>query len=270
MPDPCKQLLSVSKKTHKWISSQSNVGEESLTDWILYEVSQRIKNSGYIKFNRHQEARTTGADWEWWFIGKHKSLRLRVQAKKVEAAKDVYPSLAYTNKYGLQIEKLIKDSKTVNAIPMYALYTAPSGIPQVKCTGKPNPGKGEGVFLSDANYLFNKYIKPGRSKIAPVQIIEDSNPLSCLLCCPISNGGDPVLRLKRFITHYFHTEDTINENDDNVGLHNDYPSYVHHILEHMGEQIPEWLEQEFSHQIDGFNAVMVFDCRAMDSEEIVF
>ena len=270
MPDPCKQLLSVSKKTHKWILNQPNVGEESLTDWILYEISQRIKKSGCIKFNRHEEARKTGADWEWWFIGRTKSLRLRVQAKKVEGIKDVYPSLAYTNKYGLQIEKLIQDSKTVNAIPMYALYTAPSGIPKVKCTGKPNPGKGEGVFISDANYLFNKYIRPGRSKVAPVQIIEDSNPLSCLLCCPISNGGDTVLRLKRFLMHYFQTEDTVHENEDNVGLHDDYPNYVHYILRHIGKPIPEWWEQEFRHWIEGFNAVMVFDCRALEEEENVF
>lgn len=267
MPDSCKELLSVSKKTHKWISTQSNVGEESLTDWILYEISQRISKTGYIKFNRHQEARKTGADWEWWFIGNKKSLRLRVQAKKIEGTKDVYPSLAYTNKYGLQIEKLIDDSKSakVNAIPIYALYTAPSGIPEVKCTGKPDSGKGEGVFISDANYLFNKYIKPGRSKITPESIIEDSNPLSCLLCCPISNGGDPVFRLKEFISYYFTEEEGARGSNDNVGLHDNYPNYVHHIVENMDGEIPEWWEQEFSRELDEFDAVMVFDYREKNS-----
>jgi hypothetical protein len=145
--DPCKQLLIVSEKTHEWISNQSNVGEESLTDWILYEISQRINKSYYVKFNRIQEGRKTGADWEWWFIGNKKSLRLRVQAKKIEGLKDIYSSLAYVNRHGMQIEKLIEDSKNSNAIPIYALYTAPLNTPKVKCKGKPKPRNSEGIFF---------------------------------------------------------------------------------------------------------------------------
>jgi len=47
---------------------QPEVKEESLTDWLLFDVSQKISRITYKSFPRHEEARRTGADWEWWFL----------------------------------------------------------------------------------------------------------------------------------------------------------------------------------------------------------
>lgn len=244
---------------------QPNVGEESITDWVLYEVSKRIKKSGYIKFNRHQEARKTGADWEWWFIGNTKSLRLRVQAKKIEGTKDVYPALAYTNQYGLQIEKLIEDSKSVNAIPIYALYAAPQVAPNTKCRRKEVNGVSQGIFLIEANSIFSSYISPGRKVVSSASLIANSTPLPCLFCCSIKfDTEDAVLRLRKLIMHLFLPGEGKSDFGDNVGLHDEYPNYVHQILNNLDQSTPDWWEREFSRWIDGFDAVMVFDYRTND------
>jgi len=52
----------------QWRREQPNVGEESLTDYLLWQVSRHLECVKYVKFTRHQEARFTGADWEWWFV----------------------------------------------------------------------------------------------------------------------------------------------------------------------------------------------------------
>lgn len=265
MTSTCKSISRISAEAHKWITMQPNVGEESLTDWVLYEVSKRIKKTGYIKFNRHQEARETGADWEWWFIGNTKSLRLRVQAKKIEGVKDAYPALAYTNQYGLQIEKLIKDATTENAIPIYAFYTASHGARGTKCQRKEIDVALQGVFIAGANKLFSAHITPGRKPISPSALIADSTPLPCLFCCSIKFGvEDAVLRLRELIGQLFMTEGGQSVFDPNSGLHDNYPNYVHQILENPGQGMPEWWEDEFSRRIEGFDAVMVFDYRTGD------
>src|SRR4051812_39766278 len=99
----CQAFHSTLRELATWMRKQSGVGEESLTDWLLFQLSERIPRLRYIKFTRHREARVTGADWEWWFVGLTASLGIRVQAKRL-ALGDNYPALAYSNKYGLQIE----------------------------------------------------------------------------------------------------------------------------------------------------------------------
>ena len=107
----CDQFRAATSYVAKWIASQDGVGEESINDWLLFNLSEKASNLKYKKFSRVQEANKTGADWEWWFVEAQYSLKLRVQAKRLRRGKDVYPSLAYANRHGLQIEKLLSDAR---------------------------------------------------------------------------------------------------------------------------------------------------------------
>ncbi len=265
MADSCVEITSISEAVFLWLKNQLNVGEESITDWSLYEISQRIKNSGYVKFNRHEEARKTGADWEWWFIGNRRSLRLRIQAKKLQNKADVYPALAYTNKYGLQIEKLLNNAAAVNAIPLYAFYLAPDSNPTVLCRGKANSGKNDGIFISEAKLLFGKYIAKGRATVSALDLLKSCNPLSCLFCCPQAQGDDKVTSIRNYIKSYFSsdTQGQISRDNDIEGLHEnkELPNYVSYLLQHMREPVQEWWDQEFQRWIVDFDAVQVIDLR---------
>jgi len=118
----CVIAREVSAKLAAWQRQQHAVGEESLTDWLLFELSNRFPWVRYMKFTRHREARETGADWEWWLAFSDGAMGLRVQAKRLSAADDNYSGIAYTNQYGLQIEKLRLDARANGLLAFYALY----------------------------------------------------------------------------------------------------------------------------------------------------
>lgn len=107
----CKHISAASAYVGNWIKVQPSVGEESLTDWFLFKLSEDVPDIKYRKFTRHYEGKVTGADWEWWFIDNYHALCLRIQAKKLKTGKDNYSEIARTNQYGMQIEKLIEDAK---------------------------------------------------------------------------------------------------------------------------------------------------------------
>lgn len=50
-----------------WLLRQPHVKEESLTDWLLFEISQKNPAIYYRAFSRHEEA-LNGTDWEWWIL----------------------------------------------------------------------------------------------------------------------------------------------------------------------------------------------------------
>lgn len=124
MNSVCQHLQESAAYIRNWLEKQPGVKEESLTDWLLFDTATRVPNISYRAFTRHEEARETGADWEWWFVFPTKSFRFRVQAKKLSPTNDNYPELARTNRHGLQIDKLLSNSESANAIPLYAFYSA--------------------------------------------------------------------------------------------------------------------------------------------------
>lgn len=260
----CRILVDVARKLALWIRKQPAIGEESATDWLLYELSERIPWVHYRKFTRHEEARVTGADWEWWFVSHSCSLGLRVQAKKVIDGGDHYQGLAHTNRNGLQIEMLLENARRSNLLAFYTLYYQSLNSISVKCEGKPSAGLGEGIFFTGASTLYEKFIKPGRARVEAQGIIGESNPLSCLLCCSMirSQALDPVGRIYQHLRHYF-PDSAIdpNTNVDQQGMHLKPPQYIVSFLEHSDEELPAWWEGEFRSSIENTKALLVFDMR---------
>lgn len=267
----CRTLRGLSDEVALWMLRQPNVGEETLTDFILYQSSVRDPWVRYRKFTRHQEARISGADFDWWFVGRSLSLGLRLQAKKVDAKGDHYPGLAHANKHGLQIAKLRESSRQDNLIPLYALYY--SGIPpvdKVRCKSMAGSPTVEGLYVSGASRVYDRFIAPGPNRVTAEALLGESNPLRCLVCCSLLSGpGGPLRGFARHLGEYFPeslASDAPNRADatPGPGFHSNPPSHVFAMLELPPDEAPEWWDTEFSSLSERTNAVMVWDLRGAE------
>ncbi len=269
MNTACNHFISASSYISRWIAAQPSVGEESITDWLLYTLSSNIAPLKYKKFTKHQEARTTGADWEWWIVGASQSIRLRIQAKKLKPKGDNYPSLAYSNAHGLQIEKLLSDASRMNALAFYAFYSEPLSS-SFLCGGNPSTRTANpAVLLAAAKTLETHFVKPARKYVSTSDIASKCNPYECLVCCPRSMAprNDAIRGIYGHIRHYYSEMFEPEENSNSsalIGLHDRLPLFVRSLLESKGEDIPDWWESEFSHQLPKVDSIMVWDLREND------
>jgi len=258
MDKDCKKLRKICLKIREWMEKQPAVKEESITDWLLFEVSNNIPRFYYKSFSRNEEAKETGADWEWWIVFDDSTFRLRIQAKKLKIDNDNYHLLAYANRYGLQIEKLIENSKKDNFIPFYSFYT--SKADQVRCGENRN---NEGVYLDGAKDIYNRFILPGKKTLKFDDILKYTTPLSCILCCPITRHKDGGKGFKEFLISYYPEETILDDHNKNqiLGEYKEMPKHIHIFLESVKEGLPDWWEKEFSSQIKEVNSLAVYDAR---------
>jgi len=263
----CEKFKEASEYVHTWLTGQPAVGEESITDWILFELSRSLPELKYTKFTRHKEASTTGADWEWWIVDNECAIKMRIQAKKIISGKDNYAGLAYKRGSGSQIKKLIQDAEKENFIPFYALYSAAKTTPKVICGGQHNSANQQGIFISSAQLLFDKYIENGKFRVEESNILSHSNPLHCMACCSMyspHDGNPSASSFYKYIKGYY-GESLQNGNqrlnNQRLGWHENTPSYVTSLLEMEDSEIPDWWEKEFRYQLDGFNSLVILDLR---------
>jgi hypothetical protein len=261
----CKTIKGISLYVRHWCENQHNVKEESITDWLLYELKVRLPFITYVPFSRNTEGTVTGADWEWWILFSNFSYKFRVQAKMVKPNKDNYYSIAYTNLHGMQIEMLINDAIQNNSIPLYAFYTRIAN--KVQCGANITD---EGVYLSDANRILENIIISGKKYTDVDDVLQYSIPLSCLLCCQMINwndGNNPDY--DGFLRRYFPT--SVNSNlyidDMPLGKYKEVPGYVESFLKYSIEGLPDRWEKEFAYNVKDLNGLIVYDLRDLHNEE---
>lgn len=255
MSDICNDFRTSVAYIHNWITSQPEVKEESLTDWLLYDVDSHRPEVIYKAFSRHEEARETGADWEWWIVFIDGAVRLRVQAKKLSSTSDNYPGLAHTNKYGLQIDKLLSDARKVKAFPIYAFYSPKTSTS--KCPlGKTLPSGAHiaGADMVDKTLLFSK------RRVTDSDALALSTPLPCLVCCPLSRDISSVSNLLNFLRRYLSTDIEHEPSSPMQGYYESLPPFVSSFIQHRGK-VPDWWESEFTDEITGVKAIVVTDLR---------
>jgi hypothetical protein len=255
MQPGCEVLRTASEYVRKWLSKQPAVKEESLTDWLLFEISSNTPRIRYAAFSRHTEARETGADWEWWILFRELSVRLRVQAKKLFKA-DNYAGIAHTNRHGLQIDLLLAAADRVNALPFYAFYSGDAS--STMCGGGRHD---EGVFMAGGRRVHTDFISCGRKTVSDSDALSRCTPLSCFLCCPLLRGrGDPV----EFFRHYYakELEFPAQPQAENIrGMYSSLPGFVSSFLETSEQGLPDWWEQEFQSAVYDIKGLLVYDGR---------
>jgi hypothetical protein len=282
----CDALLSISQYVKEWMLRQDFVKEESLTDWITYQVSNEIAEITYSPFSRNEEGQQTGADWHWWFLFPNFSFELRVQAKKLKSPGYNSRSIKYTNDAGKsQIEMLLIDATSVNAMPFYVFYCS-DVFPSSCMLGR---GIRDGVFLAPAKEIYEKFVLPEESHSASSEdLIKGAVPLSCFLCCPFGNllhkddpAGSPDPDFIGFLRNYFPssivpkggpgknlTEGKPTDIPDNeiLGFHDSVPIFVESFLNVGKKEIESW-EKKFQSEVQGISGMMVLDLRSIRSKK---
>lgn len=195
----CSTARQVSEYAAGWLHRQPAVKEESLTDWLLDYFDQKSTGIRYYQFTRHEEGRSSGADWDWWILLSHGCFKIRVQAKKLKKNHDHYQDLARSNKTGYQLDVLLDSSARFNFYPIYSLYGFSEGVGRCARTIRPEP-----LHICSAQEIYDLVFSDPRSRLNSSTLLALSIPLTCLFCCPLyivapdANAGD-------LFDHYFTT-----------------------------------------------------------------
>lgn len=163
-----------------WLQRQPAVKEESITDWLLDYFHQNGPDVRYYEFDRHEEARFSGADWDWWFLLRTGCFKVRVQAKKLRLGKDHYPELARSNQKGYQIDLLLDSSAAHNFYPLYAVYAKTEGVERCKRVPEPTV-----LSICSAQETYELIFGSARRRIESADVLALTIPLECLFCCPL-------------------------------------------------------------------------------------
>ncbi len=256
MADLCSELGPLSEELNTWLSAQPGVKEESLTDWLLYELSKRCSQVSYKAFTRHQEAKYTGADWDWIFVFNDGCIRLRVQAKKLFENKDNQKEILRSNKYGRQIDTLISSAKRKSVFPMYAFFSINTST--TACQNK--PANIHGAYLCGAETVLSNLASPKR-KIMPSDALALSYPMPCIACCSLLVNPKSAINLSKQLQRYFvNSNTTVEDNEDLPGYFQHIPSFALNVLENEGV-FPEWWEIEYEREFEDVSAVVIIDVR---------
>ena len=263
-PDPCTAIRRISNYVARWIQLQQNVGEESITDWLLYESARRIPQIAYRKFTRSEEAKESGADFDWCLLTSRRCLTFRVQSKRAPGNTDLYPSIAYSNRHGLQIERLIEASRSDNVRPTYAFYTDPIPGTPFGCQFASKAGPRTGAFLAPAGWVYHTFVVPARSQVMRENLLGKSIPLECLACCHLAQKS-----LDQFLQAYFAQVDANAGADisSNLGVSDAPPGWASALLQESLQRgasntsVPDWWDREYAHLAARTGAVLVWDLR---------
>ncbi|WP_460549325.1 DUF6615 family protein [Hymenobacter daeguensis] len=238
----CHQLNNSAKYVRQWFNDQYEVKEESMSDWLLHDISVKEPAISYHQFNRHEESYITGADWEWWFILSHTVFfSALVQAKKLFPSKDNYYGITHRPKPtkkrptpDLQIKTLRAYAQKHDFAALYAFYSLEvnSNCPTSRKTT-------EGVFITSADIVHRQFVRTRRRKILPSKVIEKCIPLSCMLCCQLIhlNSGVSTTLPDSFSNFLFKKfgASKVNNNiqatgSTTAGFRSQLPAYIADVL----------------------------------------
>ena len=176
----------LSREIAQWLSHKPKVGEESLTDWLLYQTGLHAGSISTMQFNKRVEGGVTGADWQWqaWFLTDAGCEGLRIQAKKLDSNPKInVAGLSYPKGNGNQMTLLINDARRHKMRAMYAFYSpGPHAEP---CKYK----KTDGVFLGSAIDLQATFLGSSTTLATADAIVQRTRTLSCLFCCGSRSKG---------------------------------------------------------------------------------
>ncbi len=78
--DATSRNLEFSHRDDVWVS----YGEETITETNLLEIRRQHPEFVYVRTFPKQVEAKNGADWEWHIIGRRRTLKMRVQAKRLQ------------------------------------------------------------------------------------------------------------------------------------------------------------------------------------------
>ena len=116
--DATSRNLAFSHRKDEWVS----YGEETITETNLLEIRRRHPKLVHLRtFSKHTEAQN-GADWEWHIVGRRRTLKMRVQAKRVQRNKVLKITHEVKSSGNQQRDLLIAGAAAAGMKPVYCIY----------------------------------------------------------------------------------------------------------------------------------------------------
>ncbi len=113
-------------------------GEETITESNLLEIRRRHPELVHLRtFPKRTEAKT-GADWEWFIVGRRRTLKMRVQAKRLQCNAVLKVKYRVKSSGRQQRSLLIAGARAAGMKPVYCIYSTerqrtiwkqPKGLP---------------------------------------------------------------------------------------------------------------------------------------------
>jgi hypothetical protein len=253
--DHCQAHKSVTREVKEFLMNVDGVGEESITDFLLWRwtlIDKRFKSINVSSFTRQEESKVSGADFEMevWLVGSKFSYPLVFQAKKF-----VKPYEAYVNKLNYprntkkQMNTLLNYTSANSRIPFYAFYSLPDEKTKSMC--RHNDVDACGVFMAHAKVVEEFADGKHGRRVSKNDLLSVSNPFHCIFCCPLAFRG--------YFEKYFPSIDS-ELKEQNLPQ---YVSYLleTHELEVSEEQIGSYINE---YELGKFRHIAVYDMRELD------
>ena len=138
-------------------------GEETITENNLLEIRRRHPDRVHVEtFSKAKEAQR-GADWEWHIVGRQLTLKMRVQAKRVQRNNKLKINYKVRSSGRQQRALLLEGAAADNMKPLYCIYCTE---PQRSLWTQSHPmddfeGYQTGCLLADANDVSETTTKLG-------------------------------------------------------------------------------------------------------------
>lgn len=251
----CNLHKSVTNEVKDFIMNVDGVGEESITDFLLWKwasIDKRFRSINVSSFTRQEESKVSGADFEMevWLVGKGLVYPLVFQAKKFVKQYDAYVNkLNYPKNTKNQMNTLLGYASSNKRIPFYAFYSIPDNKTKAMC--RRNDVFDCGVFMAHAKVIEQFADGKHGRKVSKNDLLKVSNPFHCMFCCPIAFQG--------YFEKYFPSID--GELDIN-----EIPAYVNYLLDVHDNEVSEEKVKNFikEHELGQFRHVAVYDMRELE------
>jgi len=255
----CEIARKASQHIYGWLRRQPRLKEESITDWLLDQISTQTNQIAYYLFDRHEEATMSGADWDWWVLFGPACFKLRIQAKRARENHDHYKDIARSNQMGLQIELLINSSTRSNFYPMYAFYG--HGCGRERCTRE---AQDSGVFVTSALEVYRAIVSVPRRTVPREALLSLCIPFHCLFCCPLVRDRRDH-GFQRLFTHYFGYPGQPGENEPNLmptdsespGYERQTPRLILSLLESREGENAQGMIREYQSMFPESNGLVI-------------
>ncbi len=101
-------------------------GEATITESNLLELCLHHSDVIFLRqISSHEESKV-GADWEWYLIGRKRTLAMRVQAKRVQRDNKLRIKHVAGKSGRMQYDLLVESAEENNMRPMYCIYCTES------------------------------------------------------------------------------------------------------------------------------------------------
>lgn len=117
--DSTSRNLEFSHRPNVWVS----YGEETITESNLLEIRRRHPELVRVRtFPKREEAKS-GADWEWHIVGRRRTFKMRVQAKRVQCNGVLKVKHKVKSSGRQQRYLLIAGARAARMKPVYCIYS---------------------------------------------------------------------------------------------------------------------------------------------------